>query len=208
MRKKLLNNVRPQTRRRHSRHSLVWISSVIPNAEAWNWLAPGGVTQKTNHKAPTTLSSADQPWLVVNRDPQVRHQNNVCVAYDDFRGAPDASRGGTGHQSSGLDPRSAHGVFHGPCEPWPSLGCRPTRGLHQHSVPAPHRARGRRVTKHQLHAQPRRRQWPAELEPERERDWHCADSTQPQPKFGPSGSLSSGYSVGPPPNASEDPECL
>ena len=59
------------------------------NAEAWNWLAPGGVTQKTNHNAPSTLGSADQPWLVVNRDPQARHQNNVYVAYDDFRGAPD-----------------------------------------------------------------------------------------------------------------------
>jgi hypothetical protein len=59
------------------------------NAEAWNWLAPGGITQKTNHNAPSTLGSADQPWLVVNRDPQARHQNNVYVAYDDFRGAPD-----------------------------------------------------------------------------------------------------------------------
>lgn len=57
---------------------------------AWNWLVdPFGVTQATNHNAPTSLKIADQPWLLVNRDPFNEGQDNVYVAYDDFSGAPD-----------------------------------------------------------------------------------------------------------------------
>lgn len=57
------------------------------DAAAWNWLVdPSGVTQATNHNVPTSRGNADQPWLLVNRDPIVDSQDNVYVAYDDFGG--------------------------------------------------------------------------------------------------------------------------
>jgi hypothetical protein len=75
------------------------------DATAWNWLAPGGVTQRTNNNVPSSFGRADQPWLLVNQAPtstgageelsepgerkQPRRQDNVYVAYDDFSGAPD-----------------------------------------------------------------------------------------------------------------------
>ena len=59
------------------------------NAADWNWLVINGVTQRTNNNVPSSFGNADQPWLLVNRDPQARHQDNVYVAYDDFSGAPD-----------------------------------------------------------------------------------------------------------------------
>ena len=52
---------------------------------AWIWFLLGGVTQRTNL---TGIGIADQPWLLVNRDP-VAHRDNVYVAYDNFSGAPD-----------------------------------------------------------------------------------------------------------------------
>lgn len=51
------------------------------NAAAWQWLAPGGVTARTNLVA---LNNADQPWVLVNRDPSVPGIDNTYVAYDDF----------------------------------------------------------------------------------------------------------------------------
>ena len=54
------------------------------NAAAWNWLAPGGVTQMTNNHVPSSIGNADQPWLLVNRDPFDKQQDNVYVAYDNF----------------------------------------------------------------------------------------------------------------------------
>jgi hypothetical protein len=57
--------------------------------EDWNWLVINGVTQRTNNNVPSSFGDADQPWLLVNRDPQTPHQDNVYVAYDDFSGAPD-----------------------------------------------------------------------------------------------------------------------
>jgi hypothetical protein len=55
---------------------------------AWNWLVLDGVTQRTNNNAPSSFGDADQPWLLVNRDPFNEGQDNVYVAYDDFSGAP------------------------------------------------------------------------------------------------------------------------
>jgi hypothetical protein len=52
----------------------------------WLWFAPEDVTQRTNQVG---QNRADQPWLLVNRDPINREQDNVYVAYDDFSGAPD-----------------------------------------------------------------------------------------------------------------------
>jgi hypothetical protein len=49
------------------------------------WSVVGGVTQPTN----ATGTSPDQPWLLVNVDPQNPDQDDVYVAYDDFNGAPD-----------------------------------------------------------------------------------------------------------------------
>ena len=55
-------------------------------ASDWNWLVSGGVTQRTNSQG---AGNADQPWLLVNRDPKVATQDDVYVAYDNFSGAPD-----------------------------------------------------------------------------------------------------------------------
>lgn len=40
--------------------------------------------QETNINVPTSLGNADQPWLLVNRDPRRWRQDNVYVAWDDF----------------------------------------------------------------------------------------------------------------------------
>jgi hypothetical protein len=56
------------------------------SAAAWQWLAPGGVTALTNQVG---FNLADQPWVLVNRDPFVPAQDNTYVAYDDFSTAPD-----------------------------------------------------------------------------------------------------------------------
>src|SRR4029077_5605491 len=57
------------------------------SAAAWNWLVIGGVTQMTNHLVPSSFGNADQPWLLVNRDPTNATQDNMYAAYDDFGGA-------------------------------------------------------------------------------------------------------------------------
>jgi hypothetical protein len=53
---------------------------------AWTWFVEGGVTQTTNQQG---IGNADQPWLLVNKDPKNTTQSNVYVAYDNFDGAPD-----------------------------------------------------------------------------------------------------------------------
>jgi hypothetical protein len=58
------------------------------NAGAWQWFAPGGIAQRTNHLVPSSFGNADQPWLLVNRDPKNQRQDNVYVAYDDFSSGP------------------------------------------------------------------------------------------------------------------------
>jgi hypothetical protein len=56
------------------------------NAAEWDWLAPTGTTARTNLFA---SGIADQPWLLVNRDPFAAGLDNVYVAYDDFSTGPD-----------------------------------------------------------------------------------------------------------------------
>jgi len=56
---------------------------VLPD---WQWFTVGGVTQTTDQVG---KGGADQPWLLVNRDPKKKSQTNVYVAYDNFDGAPD-----------------------------------------------------------------------------------------------------------------------
>jgi hypothetical protein len=56
------------------------------SAGSWKWLVSGGVTQRTNSFG---VGNADQPWLLVNRDPKKATQDDVYVAYDDFSTAPD-----------------------------------------------------------------------------------------------------------------------
>jgi hypothetical protein len=56
---------------------------------AWNWRTSGTppVAQKTDLNAvgqATNTDFADQPWLLVNRDPTTASQDDVYVAYDDF----------------------------------------------------------------------------------------------------------------------------
>ena len=46
------------------------------HAGAWQWLAPGGITQPTNHH-----NGADQPWITVNKDPSRPRRDRVYVAY-------------------------------------------------------------------------------------------------------------------------------
>lgn len=56
-------------------------------AASWSWNTPSGVTQLTNA---AHQNNADQPWLIVNRDPSNASQDNVYIGYDDFNGSPDA----------------------------------------------------------------------------------------------------------------------
>jgi hypothetical protein len=67
------------------------------NSNAWNWLLVGGVAQRTNQFG---VNIADQPWLLVNRDPGNAFQNDVYVDYDDFSGSPNMRIAG----SYGVDP--------------------------------------------------------------------------------------------------------
>lgn len=55
------------------------------SSAAWVWNAPGAITQLTDFNAP---NNADQPWLLVNRDPVAPFQDNVYVAYDNFTPIP------------------------------------------------------------------------------------------------------------------------
>lgn len=55
------------------------------SSASWNWLLSSGVAQFTNSAG---LNNADQPWLLVNRDPSNPAQDNVYVAYDDFTVSP------------------------------------------------------------------------------------------------------------------------
>jgi hypothetical protein len=45
------------------------------NEQHWQWLIENGKTQFTNHYPP------DQPWLIINGDPDHPHRDNVYVAY-------------------------------------------------------------------------------------------------------------------------------
>jgi hypothetical protein len=67
------------------------------DSTAWNWFTSGGVAQRTNQFG---VGAADQPWMLVNRDPDNPAQTNVYVDYDDFNGAPDMHVA----VSYGLDP--------------------------------------------------------------------------------------------------------
>lgn len=54
---------------------------------SWNYFDPAGPpvqAQETNINWAGSLGNADQPWLLVNRDPTNAAQDNVYVAYDDF----------------------------------------------------------------------------------------------------------------------------
>lgn len=55
------------------------------STSAWQWLTNAGVAATTSH---TTFS--DQPWLMVDRDPDVAAQDDVYVAYTDYGVAPAA----------------------------------------------------------------------------------------------------------------------
>lgn len=66
--------------------------------DAWSWLPVNAVTQRTNTNVSSSFGDADQPWLLVNRDPIISSQDNVYVAYDDF---------GNGDRVDGPDMRVA-----------------------------------------------------------------------------------------------------
>jgi hypothetical protein len=55
------------------------------STSAWQWLTSGGVAETTSH---TTFS--DQPWLMVDRDPDLATQDDVYVAYTDYGAGPPA----------------------------------------------------------------------------------------------------------------------
>lgn len=52
------------------------------NSASWGW--------NGNQLTSGNRTAADQPWLLVNRDPAIAGQDNVYVAYDDFAAGPDA----------------------------------------------------------------------------------------------------------------------
>ncbi len=58
-------------------------ASSLSNAASWSWPLVMGNAQMTNLAA-TSVGSADQPWLLVNRDPGDASKSRVYVAYDDF----------------------------------------------------------------------------------------------------------------------------
>ncbi len=61
-------------------------------AASFNYFDPPGLpvqAQETNNLVAASLGNADQPWVLVNRDPTATNQDNVYVAYDDFSGGPD-----------------------------------------------------------------------------------------------------------------------
>jgi hypothetical protein len=52
--------------------------------------SPPGTAVPTNHLVPNSSGGADQPWLLVGREPGPAPEfENVYVAYDDFSGSPD-----------------------------------------------------------------------------------------------------------------------
>jgi hypothetical protein len=62
-------------------------TTMDPTMPDFNWFEDRpGMAQRTNHLA---TRFADQPWLLVNRDPIVASQDNVYVAYSDLSGGPD-----------------------------------------------------------------------------------------------------------------------
>jgi hypothetical protein len=56
------------------------------SASAWKWFVDNGVAQPTDQVG---QGGTDQPWLLVNHDPEKQSQDDVYVAYDNFDGAPD-----------------------------------------------------------------------------------------------------------------------
>ncbi len=56
------------------------------NPAVFNWPLVGGVAVHANLAG---IGACDQPWLLVNPDPNVPSRDNVYVAYDDFSGSPD-----------------------------------------------------------------------------------------------------------------------
>jgi hypothetical protein len=54
------------------------------NAASFVWNQTAGVTQLTNANTATSINNADQPWVLVNRDPTTAAQDDTYVAYDDF----------------------------------------------------------------------------------------------------------------------------
>jgi hypothetical protein len=53
------------------------------SAAAWSWWTIAGVAQRTN-RAASSVTNADQPWLLHNRGTTNAASENVFVAYDDF----------------------------------------------------------------------------------------------------------------------------
>jgi hypothetical protein len=61
------------------------------SAASWAWWVVGGVAQMTNLAA-TSITNADQPWLLRNRGTSNAAFENVYVAYDDFGVSPVTTR--------------------------------------------------------------------------------------------------------------------
>jgi hypothetical protein len=103
------------------------------NGTAWNWLVIAGVTQMTNNLVPTSFGNADQPWLLVNRDPVSATQDNVYVAYDDFgtnpRGMRIAVSFGVNPPNFTVDNQSGNSVNNNVINPGHRLAVDPRNGF-------------------------------------------------------------------------------
>jgi hypothetical protein len=103
------------------------------SAAAWNWLVIAGVTQMTNHLVPTSFGNADQPQLLVNRDPVSATQDNVYVAYDDFgtipRGMRIAVSFGVNPPNFTVDNQSGNSVNNNVINPGHRLAVDPRNGF-------------------------------------------------------------------------------
>jgi hypothetical protein len=93
----------------------------------WNWMVVDGVAQPTNR----IRNNADQPWLLVGRDPLIPLQDNVFVAYDDFGGGPDmrvaVAQGTNPPDFSAID--NSSGTSTGFVNPGHRLAVDPTTGF-------------------------------------------------------------------------------
>ncbi|MEU9040631.1 Ig-like domain repeat protein [Kitasatospora sp. NPDC048343] len=68
---------------------------------SWSWNNP---TPTTTQITSATGTNADQPWLIVNRDTGTASQDNVYVAYQDFRGGVPHDRVNVSHNANNTPP--------------------------------------------------------------------------------------------------------
>ena len=134
-------------------------------AAFFNYFDPPGLpvqAQETNINVPTSLGNADQPWLLVNGDPNARRkEDNVYVAYDDFNNSdgvdgPDmrvAASYGLNPPDFTQDQQAGNSL--GAVNPGLRLAKYQPEGNHVGPLGPERGPRRRWLQKHRLHAKPK-----------------------------------------------------